>query len=286
MVEHHVVKLREVSLHIAEVGTGPLVILLHGFPECWFAWRHQMPALAAAGYRVVAPDMRGYNLSEKPAGVRPYGVDRLAADVAQLIEALGADRAVVAGHDWGGLVAWQVAATYPERVERLVVMNAPHPARFSRRLLVSRQFFRSSYALFFQLPWLPEWLLSLRRFALLRWALLYDPQRPDAYTVEDMRCYCAAMSEPGALAAMLNYYRASFRRPWLSRQPLTRRIELPVLVLWGEHDRFLGRELAEPDRRLVPDVRVERLPDASHWLHRDQPGRVNDLLLDFLQPRA
>jgi pimeloyl-ACP methyl ester carboxylesterase len=281
-IAHHYADLGDVRLHYVEAGSGPLVVLLHGFPEFWYSWRYQIPALAAAGFRAVAPDMRGYNRSDKPRGVRGYAGDRLAGDVAKLIRACGAERAVVVGHDWGGAVAWLFAMAYPALLERLVIMNAPHPARFLRALRTWRQVRKSWYMFFFQLPWLPESRFRARDFAAMRRTFRRDPVRPGAFSAEDIDRYVEAMAQPGALTAAINYYRAMFRQTRQVRSGFPR-IEAPVQVIWGERDRYLGAELAEPDRRLVPHVRVARLPDASHWVQVDQPDRVNALLIDFLR---
>ena len=280
---HRYADLVGVRLHYVEAGEGPLVVLLHGFPEFWFSWRFQIPALAAAGFRVVAPDMRGYNLSEKPRGVVSYALERLAGDVERLVGALGEERAVVVGHDWGGIVAWAVAMLHPERVERLVILNVPHPERFSRGLRAPRQLLKSLYAFFFQIPWLPEKVLRAGDFAILRSVFRNDPVRPGTFGEEDIDRYVEALSRPGALTAAINYYRALARRAPTVARALRRRIEAPVLVVWGQRDLFLVPELAAPDPDLVPDARVRRLPDASHWVQQDRPERVNALLLDFLR---
>jgi pimeloyl-ACP methyl ester carboxylesterase len=267
-------------LHYVEAGTGPLVVLLHGFPEFWYSWRYQIPALKAAGYRVVAPDLRGYNLSGKPRGVPAYAANLVAWDIEQLIQACGADRAVLVGHDWGGAIGWEFAMRYPRRLERLVIMNAPHPVRFLRALRTWRQLRKSWYIFFFQLPWLPEAVIRADGFAFLRKTLKTGPLRAGAVTSADIERYVEAAAQPGALTAAINYYRAALRHG-PSRGSAV--IDAPVLVIWGEKDRFLGSELAEPDHRWVPNVRVERVPDAGHFVHLDQPERVNTLLLDFLR---
>jgi pimeloyl-ACP methyl ester carboxylesterase len=281
-VAHRYADLGGVRLHYVEAGEGPLVVLLHGFPEFWFSWRFQIPALAEAGFRVVAPDMRGYNLSDKPKGVESYALERLARDVERLIGALGEERAVVVGHDWGGIVAWAVAMLHPERVERLVILNVPHPERFSRGLRTPRQLLKSLYAFFFQIPWLPEKVLRAGDFAIVRSVFRNDPVRPGTFGERDIDRYVGALSRPGALTAPINYYRALARRAPSVARALRRRIEAPVLVIWGQRDLFLLPELARPDPALVPDARVRRLPDASHWVQQDRPERVNALLLDFL----
>jgi len=282
-VAHRYTDLAGLRLHYVEAGEGPLVVLLHGFPEFWFSWRFQIPALAAAGFRVVAPDMRGYNLSDKPKSVGSYALERLARDVERLIGALGEERAVIVGHDWGGIVAWAVAILHPERVERLVILNVPHPERFSRGLRTPRQLLRSSYAFFFQIPWLPERVLRAGDFALVRSVFRNDPVRPDTFGEENIGRYAEALSRPGALTATINYYRALARRGPTVARALRRRIEAPVMVIWGQRDLFLVPELAKPDPVWVPNVRLERLPDASHWVQQDRPEKVNALLLDFLR---
>ncbi len=281
-LEHRYADLGDVRLHYVEAGEGPLVLLLHGFPQFWYEWRHQIPALVEAGFRVVAPDMRGYNLSDKPPGVRAYRVELLARDVARLILACGERAANVVGHDWGAIAAWIAAMRYPERVGRLAILNVPHPARFLDGLLSPGQLLRSSYVFFFQIPRLPEEVIRAGDFALLRSALRRDPVCPGALTTEDIERYVEAMARPGALTATLNYYRALLRNP-RETWTLMKRIEAPVLVIWGEKDRFLSRRLADPPLLWVPNLlRVERLPEASHWVTEDRPREVNTLLLDFL----
>jgi pimeloyl-ACP methyl ester carboxylesterase len=281
-LKHRYADLGDVRLHYVEAGEGPLVLLLHGFPQFWYEWRHQIPALAEAGFRVVAPDMRGYNLSDKPPGVGAYRVQVLARDVERLILACGEQTAAVVGHNWGAIVAWFAAMRYPERVGRLAILNVPHPARFMDGLLSPQQLLRSSYVFFFQIPWLPEEVIRAANFTLLRSVLRRDPVRPGALTAEDIERYTEAMARPGVLTATLNYYRALLRHP-RDTQALLERIEAPVLVIWGEKDRALSRWLADPPLLWVPNLlRVERLPEASHWVAEDRPREVNALLLDFL----
>jgi epoxide hydrolase 4 len=271
-----------VRLHYVEAGKGPLVVLLHGFPEFWYSWRSQIPALAEAGFRVVAADMRGYNLSDKPRGVKPYSTDILARDVARLIEACGEPRASVVGHDWGAGVAWTFAMLYPHHLERLGILNVPHPITMQRGLRTRRQLRKSWYIFFFQLPLLPEAWSRAGKYRLVRAALRRDPVNRDAFSADDVERYVEAIARPGALTASINYYRAFLRYGWQLRKRM-RRIDAPVLVIWGEQDRYLGRELAEPDPAWVPNARVERVANASHWVQNDQPQRVNELLIEFLQ---
>jgi epoxide hydrolase 4 len=244
-------------------------VLLHGFPEFWYAWRHQIPALADAGYRVVAPDLRGYNTSDKPPRVRDYRPRVLAQDVADLVVALGAGSAAVAGHDWGGGLAWLLAMQHPERIERLVVLNAPHPIRLLKACATPGSCGAAGTC----------------------W-----PSRPlgcpSGWWRPGTSGPCAgpyASNRPGRApsrlrtsTAALNYYRAAFRANPLAQVRSLRRVDIPTLIIWGEQDRYLGRELAEPDRAWVPDVRVERIAEASHWVQADAPERVNQLMVDFL----
>jgi epoxide hydrolase 4 len=280
---HRYADLGDVQLHYVEAGEGPLVLLLHGFPQFWYQWRHQIPALVEAGFRVVAPDMRGYNLSDKPHGVQAYRVELLARDVERLIRTCGEGTATVVGHDWGAIAAWIAAMRLPGRFERLAILNVPHPARSLDGLLSPMQLLRSSYMFFFQIPRLPEEVIRAGDFALLRSVFRSDPVQPEAFTAEDIERYVGAIARPGVLTASLNYYRALLRNPRETRA-LLQRVEAPVLVIWGEKDRFLSRRLAEPPRLWVPNlIRVKRLPDASHWVAEDRPLEVNTLLLDFLR---
>jgi epoxide hydrolase 4 len=278
--------LADVRLHYVEAGEGPLVVLLHGFPDFWFSWRFQIPALAAAGFRAVAPDMRGYNLSSRPVGVAAYAIDRLAADVRDLIRERAADRAFLVAHDWGAGAAWATTMYHPEVVERLAILNAPHPRRLLRGLRRPRQLAKSWYMFFFQLPWLPERVVRAARWQSFRYGFEHDA-RPGAFTPQDIGRYVEAWSQPGAATAMINYYRAAFRQTRRRAQARIRPIHAPTLVIWGERDRYLGAELAEPDHADVPNLkRVVRLPDASHWVQHDEPERVGKLLIEFFADAA
>jgi pimeloyl-ACP methyl ester carboxylesterase len=273
-----------VRLHFVEAGSGPLVVLLHGFPEFWFSWHRQVPALAVAGFHVLAPDLRGYNLSDKPPGVGSYRLSLLINDVVALIDHAGAERASVVGHDWGGGIAWALAMRQPQRVERLAILNAPHPAAFRRELANPAQWLRSWYMLFFQLPWLPEWLLRSGDFAMVERSFRREPRNRLAFTPEDVALYKQALRQPGALTATINYYRALLRFPReLGR---TVPIRVPTLLIWGERDRYLGIGMSRHLRRWVPDIRVEVLPGISHWVQNDDPERVNRLLIEHLQGRS
>ena len=271
-----------IKLHTARAGLdqGPLVILLHGFPEFWFGWRYQIGPLADAGYRVLAPDQRGYHLSDKPEGVASYALDALAADVVGLIDAAGRPRAaLLAGHDWGGIVAWWVALRHPDRVERLAILNAPHPAAVRHFWRHPAQLLKSWYVFYFQVPWLPE--ASLRRDDWRGLAeSLRKTSRPGTFTDEDLERYRRAWSEPGAITTMIHWYRALFRaRPRLPADP---RIRVPTLLIWGVHDRFIRRELARTSVAFCNSGRLEFFEEATHWVQHEESERVNRLLLHFL----
>lgn len=304
-VEHRLVDTNGVRLHCAIAGRGPLVVLLHGFPESWASWRHQIAALAPH-FRVVAPDLRGLGESDKPAGVGAYALKELVADVAGLIEAFGEREAVVVGHDWGGAIAWTTAMERPDVVRRLVVLNCPHPAIFIRHLRENpRQLARSFYMLLFQVPWLPERVLGLRRAWLVGKAVRRSAVRLDTMTPEAIGTIRDAASRPGALRSGLNYYRALLRAPdapsayprWLRRflygdRPLEGvrerledwpKVTAPTLVIWGEGDVALGRELTLGMEPLVTaPLQVKYIPLCGHWVQQEQPEVVNGHLLDFL----
>lgn len=270
-----------VHLHYVTIGEGPLVVLLHGFPDFWYGWRQQMRALAAAGFRVVAPDLRGYNLSQRPPRVEDYRRDLLADDVAALVAALGARRAHVVGHDWGGVIAWHLAARRPAVIDRLAILNAPHPVRMRALLGRSSQAARSWYVGAVQLPWLPERLLGAggRRLLHRIWSGMH--LRPGAFTAADHAAYDAAFAAPGAIRAALAYYRA-LRHTGMTIPPEQRRIPHPTLVLWGENDPALVAANAEGLEPWVGDLRVVRVPDAGHWVMADAPELTNATLARFL----
>jgi epoxide hydrolase 4 len=268
----------DVTLHYVEAGEGPLVVLLHGFPEFWYGWRLQIAPLAAAGFRVVVPDTRGYNLSSHPKGIKSYAGDKLAEDIHGLIHALGAESAFVVGHDWGGTIAWTLAMNHPESVERLAILDAAHPRKLQKGLFKPRQLVRSWYFFFFAIPWLPELVVRSRNYRFLK-NFLRDA-RPE-YTPAELDRYVEAWSQKGALTGMIDYYRYSVFTPPNKAAAAIHPVSAPTLVIWGGRDRYLGPTLAEPERKDVPDQRVVRLPDASHWVHHDEHERVNQLLIEF-----
>jgi pimeloyl-ACP methyl ester carboxylesterase len=269
-------------LHYVEAGEGPLIVLLHGFPEFWYGWRLQIQRLAAAGFRVVAPDTRGYNLSSRPDGVAAYEVGKLADDIRGLILERGAQSALLVGHDWGGSIAWAIAMNHPEVVDRLAILNAAHPRKLSEGLHHPGQLRKSWYFFFFAVPDLPEGVVHANDWHFFR-HFLHDAKPP--YTAEEMDRYIEAWSQPGAATAMINYYRSSVRTSPKTAEAQIRPVAAPTLVIWGEQDRYLGPELAEPGHDDVPNLdRVERLADASHWVHHDEHERVTQLLTEFFAP--
>jgi epoxide hydrolase 4 len=271
-----------VRLHIVESGRGEPILLLHGFPEFWYSWRHQLRALSESGFRAIAPDLRGYNESDRPRGFANYRTNTLVADIVQLITQLECGPITVAGHDWGGLLAWRIAATHPHLVRKLVVLNAAHPAAFRKELACNwKQWLKSLYVLFFQLPWLPELVIHAKDFGVLERGWRTQPIKPDAFTETDIRLYKRALHKSG-LGGPLGYYRAAFRFPGdLFGSPQV--VSVPTLVIWGAQDMFMSASVNDHLPALVPKLVLETIPDASHWVQNDVPGKVNALLIDFLQ---
>jgi pimeloyl-ACP methyl ester carboxylesterase len=272
---------QDVELHAVAAGPrdGRLVFLLHGFPEFWWAWRRQIGPLAAAGLRVVAPDLRGYDLSAKPRGVSAYALDTVAQDVPRMAEALGRDRFAVVGHDWGAIIAWHLAARGHAGLERAAILNGPHPAALARYLASHPlQALRLSYFAAFQIPVLPEAMLRVGNFAALAGAMRATA-RSGSFTAADLARYRAAWAQPGVPRAMLNWYRAALRhRARYEDRP----IAIPIRIIWGDRDIALDARLAEAGQAQCEQAEVFHLPDATHWLHHDRPEEVNRLLLDFL----
>ncbi len=257
---------------------GPVILLLHGFPEFWYSWRKQIGPLAAAGFRVVVPDQRGYNFSSKPRPVSQYSVTRLVSDILAIVEQLGCRQVFLVGHDWGAMVAWSFAAAHPAKVERLVILNGPHPRSIARFLMTRpTQLLRSWYVFFFQLPSLPEIFFSARNYQAAINSLL-KTSRPGTFSQEDIGRYREAWAQPGAVRAMINWYRALFRRPAAFR---TSELQVPALILWGKRDAFLLPSLAEKSARNCNHAEIIWFDDATHWLHLEEPERVNAALLQF-----
>jgi epoxide hydrolase 4 len=282
--QHRFIETNNIRLHCVVQGEGDLVVLLHGFPEFWYSWRHQIPALAKH-FKVVVPDLRGYNDSDKPES--GYDIDTLTTDVEGLIHSLGYLKAHVVGHDWGGIIAWHFAQKFPNILDRLAILNAPHPERFKQELLSNfDQIRRSWYVLAFQVPGIPEWMIQRNLSSFVKNLLQGQSVRKGAFTAEDTELYQAALEKPGALTAAIKYYRSLLSpQSWIStwgRQP--KLITSPTLVLWGEEDQFLSTKLTEGiDRLVTAPYRLKLLPQCGHWVQQEAPQTVNRELLDFLR---
>ncbi|MGH7813836.1 MAG: alpha/beta fold hydrolase [Candidatus Binataceae bacterium] len=278
------------QMRVARAGSGPLVIMMHGFPECWYSWRHQLRALSDK-FDCVAPEMRGYGETDAPEGVENYTLDKLVGDVADLIEALGRKRAVIVGHDWGGGVAWATALMRPDVVDKLIVMNCPHLARFGREVRRNpRQMLRSWYMLFFQIPGLPEMLMRARNYKAIVEAARNTAIQKDAFTDADAPYYREAFKNPYSITAAINYYRANLREG-LSSKPgqsewLDRKIAAPTLLIWGEKDFALGKELTYGMEGLFTGpFTIKYIPDSGHWVQQEKPDLVNQYMREFLEAK-
>ena len=291
MLEHRYVDVNGVRLHYATVGRGRLILFAHGFPEFWYEWRAQL-AEFGRDHQAVAPDLRGYNLSSKPAAVEQYAMRHLVEDLRALAEELGHRRFILVGHDWGGAVAWALAIKHPQWLERLVIINAPHPAVFARELRESPAQQRASeYMLAFRSA-KAEQILSAEGFARLEQAVLADLLARGHLTEADRRAYLTAWGEPGALTGGLNYYRAArVGPPSRDGTPASgtvgelggdTTVRVPTLVIWGERDTALLPGNLDGLERYVPDLTIRRIPDGSHWVIHEQPALVNRLIRDFI----
>jgi len=283
--EHHYIQVNGIRMHYASAGHGPRpLVMLHGFPESWYSWRHQLMALGE-NYTVVAPDMRGYNETDRPGW--GYELDVLAQDVAELLRALRHRSAIIAGHDWGGNIAWSLAIARPELVERLIVLNIPHPALFASAIGRNlRQMLRSWYILFFQLPFLPEAAIRANDYQTIERLFRGTAIDKTCFTDEDIEIFKAAIAAPGAATAALNYYRRLFQT---GERGMFRgtgmRVTMPTLMIWGEKDIALGKELTYGTGRFVPDLRIHYIPDCSHWVQQECPAEVNSAIRAFLVTR-
>lgn len=280
-MDHQYTETNGIRLHVLQDGPkeGPIVILLHGFPEFSYGWKHQIPYLASAGYRVWTPDQRGYNLSEKPNGIASYSLDELAADVVGLINAAGQNQVFLVGHDWGAAVAWWVAAKYPDRLSKMVVINVPHWAVMQKHLRSNlNQLLKSWYIFFFQIPRIPEILARQCDWSYLT-KLLKNSSRQNTFTNSDLDKYRKAWSQPKAFRSMLNWYRSFVQKP--PTPPSNPRITVPTLLIWGAKDRFLGREMAQPSIDLCDDGRLVLIEESTHWVQHEEADRVNELISSF-----
>ena len=281
-LEHRRVKVNGIFLHCAEQGRGPVIVCLHGFPEFWYCWRHLMNAFSP-DFRVVAPDLRGYNLSDKPDGTAAYRIPVLVEDVRSLIQSIDAGPVTLVAHDWGGVIAWALALRYPECIERLVILNAPHPTLFARELKNNPvQQKASAYIPLLQSS-RSEAILSENNFQWLQQAVFDGCRNPSGFTAQDRQAYLQAWAQPGALTGMVNYYRAGTTGPEKHRsEKIEPVIEVPTLVIWGEKDVALTPDLLNGLEDYVPSLEIQRIPDATHWVQQDAPDRVNGYIQDFI----
>jgi epoxide hydrolase 4 len=285
-VRHAYADVNGLRMHYVEKGSGPLVVLLHGFPEMWWSWRYQIPALALAGYRVVAPDLRGYNETDAKG---PYDIDTLRDDVVALLDHLGADKAMVVAHDWGGGVAWHLAGTRPSRCAKLVVMNCPHPAVFMHALTTKwSQIRRSWYMFFFQLPIIPERMLTARNGAGVIRMVRSMAVDTTHFGPQELEPFAVAACKPGRASAMIGWYRAAIRAGLRTRRLAEhdgqQTITVPTLLLWAMEDRALGYDdLVPGTQRYVPGIEIQTIPGCGHFVQQEQPEEVNRRLLAFLR---
>lgn len=275
-----------IQLHVVVGGTGPPVILLHGFPENSHSWHKQIFPLIAAGFSVWVPDLRGYNLSDRPKEKSAYELDNLVADIVALVKATRYPRAHIVGHDWGGIIAWTIAERFPALVNRLVILNAPHLKLYLEKVKCPRQMLRSWYVLFFQIPKLPEFALAAGDFRAVRDMFRLSPCVKTAFSDSDIENYIRGLSQPGALTASLNYYRANLTTTSVRKILCLQPILAETAIIWGEHDPALGVELLEGIDRVVPHNHIYRIPNSSHWVQNEAPDEVNSILIDFLKAQA
>lgn len=277
--QHAYITTNGVKLHYVTQGEGDLMLMLHGFPEFWYSWRHQIPEFAK-NYKVVALDLRGYNDSDKPADKSAYVMDEFIRDVEGVIKGLGYDKCILVGHDWGGAIAWNFAYAHPEMVERLIILNLPHPAKFAEGIRNPQQLLRSSYMFFFQIPWLPEFLIQSSDYQPIETAIKGMAVNKSAITKEDLEAYKDAAAKRGAMTATLNYYRNIFQQRMTSQDWSV--LEVPTLMIWGEKDTALGKELTYGTEAYVRDFQIKYIPDCSHWVQQEQPQLVNQYMREFL----
>ncbi|GAA6616765.1 alpha/beta fold hydrolase [Scytonema sp. NUACC26] len=278
--KHEYILTNGLKLHYVTQGEGPLMLMLHGFPEFWYSWRHQIPEFAK-DFKVVALDLRGYNDSDKPKNKSAYIMDEFVRDIEGVITGLGYEKCTLVGHDWGGAIAWNFAYSYPNIVEQLIILNLPHPAKFSEGLRTPQQLLRSSYAFFFQLPSLPEFFIQASDYQLLENAFRGLAIDKNAFTQEDIEAYKNAASKRGALTAMLNYYRNFSQQKIMNGSWGV--LEVPTLMIWAENDIALGKEMTYGTNAYVRDLQIKYIPNCSHWVQQEQPQLVNQYIREFLE---
>lgn len=284
--QHSFVRTNRIRLHCVTQGEGDLVLLLHGFPEFWYSWRHQIPSLARY-FKVVVPDLRGYNDSDKPES--GYDLDTLSNDIVGLIQSLGYVKAHIVGHDWGGAIAWHLAQKFPNCLDQLAILNAPHPQRWLQDIGANLDRLRHNWYLFaFQVPGIPEWLIQNNLKEFVKNVFRENAIRKGAFTGELTKIYQEALGKPGVISATMNYYR-QLMSPlnWLEnlgRSPAP--VKAPTLVLWGEDDSLLGKTFTENlDKLIEAPFQLKLVPQCGHWIQQEVPHLVNRELLEFLRPQ-
>jgi epoxide hydrolase 4 len=268
-----------INLHYVTEGEGELILFLHGFPECWYSWRKQIPEFSK-DHKVVAIDLRGYNESDKPSDSSAYKMSELVADVKGVIEGLGYQRCTLVGHDWGGAIAWNFAYQYPEMLDRLIILNLPHPAKFAQGLRTPQQLLKSWYIFFFQIPRLPEFLIQSNNYRMIETSFKGMAIKKDAFSDEDINFYKGAFAKQGAVTAAINYYRNAFKSGIVEKNWSV--LEVPTLMIWGEEDTALGKELTYGTEKYVRDFQIRYIPNCSHWVQQEQPDLVNQYIREFL----
>ena len=283
-LEFRIFYINGIAIHVVLAGpaSGKPLIFLHGFPEFWFAWRRQIDHFVSSGYRVIIPDQRGYNLSDKPAGLVNYSIELLAKDVIGVLDAVAATKALVVGHDWGAVVTWYLAARHSDRIHRAAMLSVPHPRVFVKNLIMNAaQLRRSWYIFFFQLPWLPEFIVRRQGWARLV-RVLRNTSPLGVFSDSDLNQYKKSWAKKGALTAMLNWYRAALLRPCqLVLDPETSRVKVPTLLIWGKNDQFVGEEMSRQSLQYCDHGHLEIVETSTHWVQHEESAQVNNLLSQF-----
>ncbi|NJK48514.1 alpha/beta hydrolase [Candidatus Gracilibacteria bacterium] len=280
--QHDFIMSNGIQLHYVTQGEGKLMLMLHGFPEFWYSWRHQIPEFAK-DYKVVALDLRGYNESDKPQALEAYNIKELRQDIEGVITGLGYENCILVGHDWGGAIAWNFAYNYPQMVERLIVLNIPHPAKLIEGLRMPQQLLKSWYIFFFQLPFFPEWSLQANDYQFIAEALQGMAIDKNTFNQADIEAYKDAAAKRGALTAMVNYYRNIFQGLLQDSRNEIEELEIPTLMIWGENDAALSKELTYETVKYVRNLTIKYISNCSHWVQQEQPQLVNQYMREFLE---
>ena len=283
-IHNEFVKVNGIRMHYVTMGNGSLIVLLHGFPEFWYSWRYQIPTLSKQ-FKVVAPDMRGYGETEKPVKIDAYKIEKVVKDIVELIHGLGYEKATIAGHDWGGIIAWSIAMMAPDIVEKLIIMNAPHPAVYIKHMHKNiKQILRSWYVFFFLIKGVPELILSSNNYKTLKTSLLKSSVRKESFTEKDIESYVSSWKS-GGISGGINYYRANLNlRYWSNSNAVSfPKIKVPVLQIWAECDVFLGKELTKNTQEFIDaSYPLHLIPNCGHWLQQEASDEVNGAMIKFL----